>query len=199
MTWATAKGFNFRATSTYVTDGTNETYVLPGTSYPTTRTVGGESVTFGWETAPDDSRDRNTAIVTLAGMNFRNAGGSEDVFRVDLPSAGDYRIRIAAGDRDNPQGYYFDVRDTTTTLFTVGSATTGHSGGKNFADATGVEHYTANYVANNATVDDTFSTSIFRFALRPMTSLTNCIAHIQIEQLSAAASGNPWYYYAQQG
>lgn len=189
MTWSTAKGFGFRATSGYVTDATNDTYVLLATSYPTTRTVGGDSITFGWESAPDDERDRDTTDSRIAGMNFKNAGGSEDIFRVDLPAAGDYRIRLAVGDFNAPQGYFFDIRDTTTALLTLGSATSAQT--RNFIDTVGGDYYpflNPDWPTNNATADYTFGTTIFRYVMRPMTALLNCIAYIQLEQLSGSAS-----------
>src|SRR5581483_4227258 len=53
------QGFDFRATSTYVTDPPTSTYVLAGTSYPTSR----NGATFGWaNTALVQSRDRNTMV-----------------------------------------------------------------------------------------------------------------------------------------
>ena len=61
------QGFDFRATSTYVTDPPTSTYVLASTAYPTT--VNG--VTFGWA---------NTVAGRLAGPQpdgGRAAGGNE--------------------------------------------------------------------------------------------------------------------------
>lgn len=200
MPWSTAKGFGFRSTSGYVTDATNDTYVLLATTYPTTRTVGGDSVTFGWETAPDDSRDRTTSYSPgIAGFNFQNAGGSDRVFRIDLPSAGDYRLRAAFGDpAGNAQGYYVDIRDTSSVLYTLGSATSTQVNA--LIDPNGTDHYAFNWDANNTTRDSTFSTTIFRVAMRPMTALNNSISYIQLEQLSGGSVvGAARHYYAQQG
>jgi hypothetical protein len=100
------KGFNFRQTSGFVTDGANETYVLSGDSYPATR----NGVTFGWEDAPSGDRDRNSGIDRrLAGMNFVSsaAGASAYRFRVDLPAAGDYAVRLAIGDEANGSNVKF--------------------------------------------------------------------------------------------
>lgn len=187
MPWSTVKNFGFRATSGYVTDGSNDTYVLLSTTYPTTRTVGGDSVTFGWESAPDNENNRTTLYAPhLAGANNKNPGGSSEcVFRVDLPSAGDYRIRLAMGDPSTPIGYFSDIRDTASVLTTYGSATGAAS---DLRDATDVDRFAYNWTANNQPSDQTFSTSVFRYVLRPMTSAYNGICCVSIEQLSGGAS-----------
>src|SRR5262245_29425693 len=105
MPWATPKGWNFRNTSGFITDGTNQTYALYNEfeRYPiSSRTIGGEAVTFGWVEAFSGSNmlggaDRsNTGGIDprFAGVNY-SPPGSFATFRVDLPEAGTYDIRIA--------------------------------------------------------------------------------------------------------
>src|SRR5271167_2421798 len=88
-------GFDFRNTSTFVTDPTGDTYVLPTTAYPTTS----NGVTYGWaDTSLVGGRDRNASLdPRLAGINFAN-NGSPARFHVNLPSAGTYNLSLAMGD-----------------------------------------------------------------------------------------------------
>lgn len=145
MAWATTKGFCFRATSGYVTDPTNTTYVAME-AYPTTRSVGGENVTFGWNDVAShiDSRDRSTsAPYELAGLNFLDSADTK-YFRVDVPAAGAYRFQLAVGDRGgNACTPNVIVKDGVggSTLATVQQATP--TAGGAFVDAAGTEHASA--------------------------------------------------------
>src|SRR5271167_623539 len=93
-------GFDFRNTSTFVTDPAGDTYVLPTTAYPTKS----NGVTFGWvNTTLVGGRDRNASLdPRLAGINFAN-NGSPATFYVDLPSAGTYNLSLAMGDANFPR------------------------------------------------------------------------------------------------
>jgi hypothetical protein len=92
MAWD--KGFNFRLSSSYVTDIAPSTYVETVDLYPTTR----NNVVFGWDNVtPGNGADRSTGIDTrLAGLHFMN--NTTCTFRVDLPSDGWYAIHLAQGD-----------------------------------------------------------------------------------------------------
>ncbi len=89
------QGFDFRNTSTFVTDPSGDTYVLPATKYPTL--VNG--VSFGWvNTYLVQGRDRNAKLdPRLAGVNLIT-NGSPATFYVDLPSPGTYNLSLAMGD-----------------------------------------------------------------------------------------------------
>src|SRR5271166_3645120 len=89
------QGFDFRNTSTFVTDPSGDSYVLPTTAYPTKN----NGVTFGWVKASStQGRNRNASLdPRLAGVNFAN-NGSPATFYVDLPSAGTYSLSLALGD-----------------------------------------------------------------------------------------------------
>jgi len=115
MAWD--KGFNFRGTSGYVTDGANETYVLLGDAYPVTR----NGVTFGWLSAPSSGDRDSTIDRRLAGINYTaNDGASQRDFQIDLPAAGDYIISLALGDHGFTQTYqYWRLLDNTTVLATI--------------------------------------------------------------------------------
>ncbi len=89
------QGFDFRNTSTFVTDPSGDAYVLSTTAYPTK----GNGVTYGWlKTSLVTGRDRNAALdPRLAGINYVD-NGAPATFYVDLPSAGTYNISLAMGD-----------------------------------------------------------------------------------------------------
>ena len=158
MTWL--KGFNFRQTSGYVTDGANETYVV-GDSYPTTR----NGVTFGWESGLGGVVNRSTGVDRrLAGINYVFNDGGAHVFRVDLPNAGSYVLNAAFGDTTGgngiPQSSKF--QDGSTSLWT-NSVTFNESPG--WVDAVGNQHTTASdWVANNSPATFTCATTILRVA-----------------------------------
>src|SRR5271157_1234180 len=134
------QGFDFRNTSTFVTDPPGDTYVLPSTTYPTT--VNG--VTFGW-TTPNlvQARDRSTSVdPRLAGINFVS-NGSPATFYVDLPSAGTYNLSLALGDEGYSQCWtqcQIQFLDGSTVLATVPGGPTNYgyfydAEGKNWSAA----------------------------------------------------------------
>src|SRR5271166_6033043 len=113
------QGFDFRYTSTFVTDPPGDTYVLSTTAYPTT--VNG--VTFGWvKTSPVQARDRNAKLnPRLAGINYVGNNSPATLY-VDLPSAGTYNLSLAMGDAGYEQCYtqcQVQFLDGSTVLATV--------------------------------------------------------------------------------
>jgi hypothetical protein len=165
-------GVNFRATSTFVADGANETYCL-GDAYPVTR--GG--ATFGWETGPSGgTRDRATFVDRrLAGINFSPATG--DVFRVDLPAAGQYKVWMAMGDENAPQPTEFEILDGSTNLLTF----TGNTGGPAvFRDATGALLPDTVWPTAEAPVTLTFATTILRLRVTNGAAGNNAVAHLRV-------------------
>jgi hypothetical protein len=90
-------GINFRGTSGFATDATNETYSL-GEAYPTARTPVGQSsnVTFGFDIT-NPGEDANVLLdrrlrgdVAVSNWNYRT-------FHLALPSTGTYNIELALG------------------------------------------------------------------------------------------------------
>lgn len=182
-TWT--KGFNFRATSGYVVDGADETYVIATDTYPTTR----NGVTFGWEdTANLENRDRTTSQDRrLAGINFTSTG-SIDRFRVDLPATGTYIIRLALGDTVAQSTAKVEIKDNITSLFIIGPhAVTGTK----YWDASDVERTAAAWPTDNISVQQTFGSMIFRAHLGNSTGVSP-LAHIYISNV--VVSGHPYYY-----
>jgi hypothetical protein len=173
------KKFNFRATSGYCTDGTNETYVV-GDSYPTTR----NSVTFGWTAAYGDRlRDRDAAKCSRHAGTNRNDNGTNKTFQVDLPSTGTYRIRIAMGEATNSETQYFEIKDGSTDLATCsGVSTTANQ----YADSgCTVRTSHTDWDSNAATLESTFATTTLNIQVGPdsVQSGTSTLAHLSIEQV----------------
>lgn len=188
MAWSTPKGFNFRNTSAFVTDGTNETFVLPTDAYPTTRTVGGESVTFGWETVVTaNGRDRSAAAPyapELSGVTFLGPSDTPTslVFRVDLPATGSYAINIAAGDQAGASKAFFEVDDTSTSVLAFGPTVVA---GGSFMDAAGTARTGSDWQANNVPATETFATTIFRLKVNKATVNESPISHLTLTESGA--------------
>lgn len=189
-TWGTAKGFNFRSTTAYVTDGTNEQAVPAATEvdstsavpYPTTNTIGGDSVTYGWVVAGAgvDTRNRNSGLDRrFAGMNYNGTDGTED-FKIDLPATGSYTIRLASGDPSNAQPTKVELFDNASSLAVLCSTAT--SGADRFRDAVDAEYSSANWPASNTSVTKTFATTTCIFRIGTGSAATGFLSHIQITQ-----------------
>src|SRR5271165_5922446 len=143
---AWAQGFDFRNTSTFVTDPAGDTYVLPTTAYPTK----GNGVTYGWvKTSLVNGRDRNAQLdPPLAGINYAT-NGSPATFYVDLPSAGTYNLSLAMGDAGYQQCYtqcQIQFFDGKTLLATVAK---GRTSAGYFYDAKGNNWSAAQWPSNN--------------------------------------------------
>lgn len=187
MSWATTKGFNFRNTAAFTTDGANETYVIESDTYPTTRSIGGENVTFGIEAQEaGNSRNRSASAPNaprLSGVHqiASTDGTAEEVFRVDLPATATYSIRLAAGDQGSGNVAFWEIRDTTSVVLSQASSATAAD---QYYDAGGTLRTTAAlWLANNVAVEQAFSTTIFRIAIKRPASSSSVLAHLQIEQI----------------
>lgn len=163
------QGIAFRSTTGFVTDSSpddcesstsnSSNANVSASSYPRTTAQGN---TVGWEKGSNDliTRDRNSAHGQLAGKHQ----GNDSDFRLDLPSAGNYDIRVACGESSYSTSTVLSLLDTSTSL---GSLTTGStSAGARWKDATDVERTSASdWNTNNASVSKTFSTTICRFRM----------------------------------
>jgi hypothetical protein len=178
MAWK--KGFNFRSTSGYVTDGTDDTYVLATDTSATTR----NGVTFQWSASPNVPRDRSAAVdAKLAGIHGVD-GIDECTFSVTLPATGDYRIKFALGDQASLQGNMrIRILDDATGLIDLNSKTT--TGAAYFFDATNVERTSvADWVSNNAAATHTFATTSFKLILGQTGARNGFLAHLELEQVA---------------
>lgn len=184
MAWD--KGFNFRQNAGFVTDGTDETYVLSAETYPTTR----NGATFGWSTAPTGRADRNAAVDRrLAGIHFQGNSGTQITFRVDLNSATTYDISLAMGDEGFAQGYqYCQFLDDTTVKRTIDD--TGGTAAANFDDATGVNRALADWPGSNVADSQTFSTTTFYLRVGSPSAQSNSttIAHLFLSEVAGGST-----------
>jgi len=172
------KGINFRATSGYDTDDAGYTYSL-GEATPVTR--GG--YTFGWSTnLTASSRDRGTSYEPeQSGIVFQNnSGGTLRDFTWTLPDgAGNYNLRIAAGDYTASQNTRILIMDGGSTLATINGATSAAE----FLDAQGTVHTAANWNANNVAVPITFAgtTLTLRLGGHSSATLASVISSVALE------------------
>lgn len=179
MAWD--KGFNFRGTSGFKTDGTDETYVLADT-YPVTR----NGVTFGWEQAAS-AVDRDVASDRrLAGVNYFGNNGTGVNFRVDLPATGRYSLRCALGDRDAQTNNSGIFKDDTTTFLTLLFSNAAYR----HMDAAAVDYADADWVTSNSAITRVFSSSIMRLLIGSPATGFSTISHIFLSQLSGAQFNN---------
>jgi hypothetical protein len=178
MAWD--KGFNFRGTSGFVTDGTDETYVLAADTYPTTR----NGVTFGEQNrdAAYFQDDRALGDRRLAGIYGAVDTGAE--FRVDLPSTGNYDLRLAFGDALSGGEQRWRIYDNASILDSVGPVTQPFS---EFVDASGTLRTAAAWPGSNVSVPYAFASTTLIVQLRPMDAAdyTN-LAHLFVSALAAA-------------
>ena len=171
-------GFNFRATSGYVTDPAGTTYSI-GDAYPQTR----NGITFGWTTAPTGVRDRSTTVDhRLAGVCFEGSNNTA-TFQVDLPAAGTYNIGCADGDAGfNGVGGIITIFDNTTQKYqiTENASTAGQwedINGTNFTSDTA-------FFAGQAFQMITFSTTTFKMTFQ--SGSNGFFAHLDINAVAGS-------------
>lgn len=181
-------GFNFRASSGYVTDGTGESPVL---SEAYTHTYGNGAVA-GWTVGGSGNVDRNSGLDRrLAGINYGN-GATHSVFRVDLPSAGSYTIHLAIGDPGGTTG--------TMTCLIVDNATpvislTSVALAANVSiDATGTSYSYANWPASETGVTVSFASTILLLDLHEDSNAFHVLQHLRIVTAGGGGATNwgPW-------
>jgi hypothetical protein len=176
---------SFRNTAGFVTDAAG-TYVLGTDSYPTTR--GG--FTFGWtagiNTVDRDSADRDNTVADkrLAGINYAVVTGTDAKFRVDLPSTGNYVVRVAIGDTgfdQSGQHQIFEIFDNTSSKLVIDKAT--GPALDHYYDATGVDRTEAAWPGSNApSASLSFASTVFILQVGNFVGGSGVcvIAHLQI-------------------
>ena len=152
---------NFRSTTGYRSDDRVNTYIQTtlALNYPT---VTPQGFAVGWESndSPFTANISLTQDVRLAGI-YGNPDTSECIYRVDLPSSGEYRIRCAAG-ADLTRVVYLRLFDNITLNTTLVSPQL-TSGGYMYVDATDVERSGADWPSLNGYKDVTMSSTVMRF------------------------------------
>lgn len=184
--WTTI-GINFRATSGYVTDGTDETYCLAD-SYPTTR--GG--VTFGWTTIDADAaRDRDSALDRrLAGVNKSSNSGTQANFQIDLSSSGTKTVCLALGEGVFDWDYqYLQILDNVTSKVVIDKSTP-QTGMPKFYDAEGTLHTGAAWPGSNVCVSVEFASTTMNVKIGTPSAQTgnSSIAHISVTDASSTTT-----------
>jgi hypothetical protein len=178
---------NFRGSFPYVTDGTGQTYCLADV-YPTVR----DGLTFGWSAGDLSAVDRSTGssyAPEFSGMNYwaNTSGGRE--FRLLLPTAGTYDVRLAIGDALFGQaGQWCSIRDGASgpLLATVvsGSSTTGGA----FFDATGALLAPAAWRSGNTAVSVTTTGTVLAIRIGEATDgNVTCLAHLEVADTGSPA------------
>lgn len=178
-----AFGFDFRASSGYVADPANCTYVLDADTYPTVR-IG---ITFGWVGAgPGNGRDRDVTYPRIAGIDF--AGAGTPTFQVDLPASGVWNIELGCGDWSSSKLVGSTViKDNVTTLITINhiAATNG------LYDATDTDYTGANWNTSETAVAKTFASTTLNLIIAPGLGSIGVIDHLFISQSGGATGGGP--------
>lgn len=184
------QGIAFRSTSGYVTDSSPDDVEtstantdagnMSVSSYPRTSAQGN---TVGWEKGSNNliTRNRNASAGRMAGKHQ----GNDSKFRLDLPSTGNYDIRLAAGDASYSAPVRVELFDTSSSLGVLSSGST--SAGNRFKDATDVERTSfGDWNTNNASVSKTFSTTICRFLVGVSGTSDGALSFLRVD---AAAGG----------
>jgi hypothetical protein len=187
MAWATRKGINLRNTAGYITDPTNTSYLVDGDAYPTTRSIGGENVTYGYtDSATRDSFDIDDTKGRLAGCCF--SLDADLTIRVDLPEAGTYSFRLAMGSTNGGFGtLQSELYDNASLLDTFTGDTSGVAG--SFIDANEVQRVdAATWESSNVAREYTFASTIAIVKLYFDGAPTTPIAHFSLEQLVAGTA-----------
>lgn len=190
MSWGTEKGWDFRHTGPFVTDPTNNIYVIDSITYPTTTTIGGDSVTYGISAGVAGtnyiSLDQDSTVTDkrLAGIDYAPPATSFE-FRVDLPAAGNYNLRLANGSTGTDFSAYRQVIKVYDgaggLLYTLDKGT--GPGQDNYYDANGTLLSEANWPGSNTPVALTFANTYARIVIGDAVAGYTALAHLSLEQL----------------
>jgi hypothetical protein len=197
-----AASINFRGTAGLITDPAGQTYSL-AEAYPTSR--GG--LTFGWSggsVGPADRADFAPYVPEFSGVNSAVAAAGAADFRLDLPAAGTYAVRLALGDASYAQpSLYCSLHDGATGALlasvAAGSATEDVS---QYLDATGaLRTNPADWRASNAAVSVAVTGTVPYLIVRLAeggTGVTS-VAHLEVADAgggSALAAGTASFVHS---
>ncbi len=176
-------GFNFRGTTSYVTDEAYAVAVLGEITQQNKLNGNGIACPYFWVTSAHlGEANRSTSVdARLAGINRVNSLNTTDEFDVTLPAAGSYSIGLAFGDDTGAwggAGTGVAFQDGLSSLFSVvlsGSATAG-----TFYDATGVLYTAAQWPSSNQEQSVVMSGTTLRVLLTSGPSYLAPIAHIRV-------------------
>lgn len=204
MAWTNKKGFNFRSTLGYVTDGAGEAFVNSTSgnilAYPQSMTMDGDTFNVGWNVGgADGTRDRSTSVgPRLAGMAGIFNPGTKGTFRINAgTAAGRYKIWLGGSSQTGSVSgpLSFALRDSNGTLTSWSGV--GSLGSTDVVDITGVTYASAAAwaaaadgagVAITVTTTDTSNGAggpVFYFDMGTTSQYTP-LSHIAIQYLGAA-------------
>ena len=170
------RGYNFRATSTYVTDAAGYVFI----DVPIFPTTDGHGLESGWVTTAAEDRDRDDTLdPRLAGICQAPTNESR-TFRITLPAAGAYYIRLAIGDIFAHGDQPVHVFDDATEFITI----TGSNGANEWIDATNtLRTSAADWIANNTAVIRNFTSTTLNVQVGSSGTSAVTIAHLSIEEV----------------
>lgn len=189
-------GFDFRNTLGCVADPSYASAILDQNTvtYPTTSTINGSSVTYGYENISggynitrdrDCMNDPRTAGSTL----LANNQSPQITFRVDLPAAGVYKVWSAFTDQGNNQIIYALLIDNATTKHSIVAQTTTSTSVLDFSGAVWATSpdWVAASTEGGTFVSDTYASTILRITIGDpagMDSLFSTLAYFRITRIS---------------
>jgi 3-dehydroquinate dehydratase len=194
-----AAGFNFRRTGAFVTDGTNERYILSSgggdgpTNFPTNDTIDGESWSYGESLGNPQDRDRDAGgDARLAGAIYHNTGTTIETYTWTLPATGQREIRCAFGDAafQITDDLFIKFYDDTTNFASINNTSVDTLAANGFYDATNVLRTTqSDWINNNAAITHTFTTTTFKIEINDAVSKAYCpICHVHISDVIGGGS-----------
>ena len=182
---ALPQGINFRASSGYVSDGPNDyAQTTNSLNYPTTTPQDND---VGWESGQVDYvNDRDSGVdARLAGTHGIELAQSA-TYRIDLPAPGSYNIRAAFGSATSGfivEAYLYDNNTLVATLASNQAIAFGQ-----FVDASDtLRSSPADWVANNAAITQSFSSTIMRVVI-PTGGNYRTISHLYVESAGGGAA-----------
>lgn len=194
------QGIYFRATDDQSDPANYDAEIGTTANYPRASAQGNN---VGWEQAIGANvRDRNaTTDVRLKGIHFAdNTGGAEKNYRIALPSPGDYKVRLAAGDSASGQACKVELFDNSSSLGVLANAVT--SGAGFWIDATGVERTSESDWVNNNSLSGifTFATAICRVRIGghangPGSNTAIAAFYIEAASGGGASTGAAMYHH----
>ena len=175
-------GFNFRGTTSYVTDEPYAVAVLGEITQQNKLNGNGVPCPYFWVTSGHlGEANRSTSVdARLAGINRVNSLNTTDEFDITLPAAGSYSIGLAFGDDTGNwggAGSGVAFQDGSNSLFSVVLSGLGSAG--SFYDATGVLYTAAQWPSSNQEQSVAMSGTTLRVLLTSGSFLAP-IAHIRV-------------------
>ncbi|SFK92158.1 hypothetical protein SAMN05216302_102117 [Nitrosomonas aestuarii] len=180
---------NFRATDGYRGDDSADAFVMTSSNlvYPNATPQG---FTVGWtDSGSLGTGDRSLSVdARLAGAHFLAFNAPTRIFRVTLPAAGTYDIRLALGYPSFTHYGKVDMYDGASFVTTLADKS-GQTGG-NWADATDTAYSGADWPGSNSAYRHTFTSTDVYFHLENNGAVVGnrFLAHIALESVGGGAA-----------